>query len=108
MPVYEYKCPGCLCISEHYQTKCDGGPEYITCKICRDSKAFKIISKTNWKFGGLMTPGGPVWDEKDRDMGVLTGDHQEESEKEIRDYNKAKRQGKEWEYLEKISKDKSK
>lgn len=98
-PIYEYKCDSCLCVTERIQTKMDGGPKTIPCRVCKD-KAKKIISVGCFRMDGKMfTPGGPTAHDKDGGLGPITDDHQEQSAKEQSDYRQAQRIGKESDYV---------
>lgn len=99
MPIYEYKCNSCLSVIEHFQVKADGGPKKIPCPVCKDKDADKIISPGIFRFDKIFTAGGPTHQDKDGGLGHLDGDHQEESEKQQRDYAQAKAKGKGNDYI---------
>ena len=98
MPIYEYFCNSCLSITELYQNACDGGPTHVVCK-CGDFADKKPSVFQSRMDGKLITPGGPVYESQKDDIGPLTGDLQERSAKEQRDYAQEKRRGKGDEYI---------
>lgn len=98
-PIYEYFCDSCLETAEIYQTSCDGGPSKILCKVCGDIAKKRPSTFAARMDGKLITPGGPVYESQKDDIGPLTGDLQERSAKEQRDYAQEKRRGKGDEYI---------
>ncbi len=85
MPIHEYWCTDCQRLWEDLTLKASDVKDVVNCPVCK-KECRKIMSRPSFRFGKLMTPGGPTIHDKDGHESLgMTGEQAEKSEKEQRD-----------------------
>lgn len=94
MPIHEYWCVDCEILWEDITTRMSDVKDTIPCPVCKKETP-KVLSNANFRFGKLMTPGGPTINDKDGHVSLgMTGEQAEKSEKEQKDFHQHVEQGK--------------
>lgn len=98
MPIFEWSCIKCEKVHEAYVSQPKEFEE-TTCPFCGE-QAKRVPSRFTIRMDGrLMTEGGPVHQDQRDDIGLLDGDKQEDSAKQISDYRQSARKGKGMDYV---------
>lgn len=94
MPIFEHECIACGHKTEDIYPSSDDVPEEIECEEC-SSVAYRVISKSTFRFGKVFSVGGPTIHDKDGHESLdMTGEQMEASQKQQADFRQHKEAGK--------------